>query len=198
MDYSIEIMDSNEIIDSHEIQRQTVAYEPITSIIYPLQNQFRGKLILANLAAVIAKQNEDLIDENTTIISLCPINEHLCDDHRVYSNLQDEPSDSAYYTMRQIIRDEIPRLLQLLNDPEHTVIVHCKMGISRSVTFVCAILLQHAFDNNITVIDQSDVINHVRTCRIDPISNRYLQTTDPNLVFEILLSNFIINRSVLL
>lgn len=167
--------------------------EAVQDVIPPIISEFvGGKLILANRAAIstIVSENDPI---NLIVISLTPLIEpiaELGENHHIYPIYDNSHSSEQ---MKNIIRLNIRWILNILTNPimNKTIVVHCEGGVSRSVTFIAAIILQHAYDINHPFADYDALMNHIKQARFNNITQRQSQRTDPILSFATLLLMFI-------
>lgn len=167
--------------------------DPVQDVIQPIVGSFvGGRLILANRAAIptIISKNDP---NELIVISLVPSMEPIVglgENHRTHW-VHDNCSNIEQ--MKNIIRSNVRWILSILTNPvmNKTIVVHCEGGVSRSVTLIAAIILQHSYDINRPIVDYYALIEHIKAARFNSTTQQHSQRTDPNFGFATLLMAFI-------
>jgi protein-tyrosine phosphatase len=143
-----------------------------------------GNLFLSNLLGV-----EDAIklsNKNPILVSLCevPSEYHNISIHYLFSDVKDNNSSESTDKMNQYIIKYVPLLVEKLLDG-NDIIIHCEHGISRSPTFLTAMIYQISIINNVIIKDVEEIIDHIKKYR----NNK--QLTDIKFNFYCLLAYYI-------
>jgi hypothetical protein len=167
----------------------------MTLITPPVGSQWSGKLLLGSELAVSRLPDNNLRDA----IVVRFINPSALTSDKEYKFVFEHvlnDNHTGVDQMREAIEEIVKIILQLLRSGA-TVIVHCHAGISRSVTFVLALLQQHAFDCGIAYDASNYGQNHIKHLRIDPANrNHHINQTELKLEFSSLLYDIYLNLMI--
>ena len=147
----------------------------LTEVLPPLGTHWSGRLFVGSANAV--RLNPHIVGESV-ILRFVSSNDVICR-NLIECILPDNSNGSA--AMETCIRQHAQPVLDMLHNGE-TVIVHCQEGISRSVTFVAALLQLHAFNCNY-LFDASRYGNaYIASLRLLP-NGHHVNATDINFGF---------------
>ena len=157
----------------------------VTTIIPKIGTPFNGTLLLTGILGISDMSAKNELDDaivisfydDPAIIINCK--------HRIKWLLSDDSGEGTI-AMKKVIDAHTREVIDLLKDGEK-VVIHCKAGISRSVAFVCALLMLHAKDCGFECPFES-ANYHIADLRIDPENpRRHLSMTSINLGFASIL-----------
>ena len=154
----------------------------ITLITPPAGTQWKGKLLLGSELAV-SLLPDDMLADSIVVRFIEPSELTRDKEYKfVFEHVLND-NHTGVSAMKEAITDSVPIILSLLRNGS-TVIVHCHAGISRSVTFVLALLQQHAFNCSIAYDASNYGQNHIKQLRIDPANrNHHINETAVKLDF---------------